>query len=335
MPKTKKVKNAPANGLSGPQALNQAVWQICDVLRRSNCASALQYVPELTWILFLRVLDEQDAIEREEAEALGLSYTPSLTSPYRWQDWAAPWSDKPDAPKTSDGKSLGWKRRELQEGKRGDYFSFVNGELLPHLRELRDQPGANAKQKVISEIISPIERVRIDTESNFADVLDRVHALRLAGTDTQHQFMLSQVASESRLARRQLGDMFVGMLRAMPLGKNYMRLIPSSDHRSTAYLFLAVPRNNAKTYEEYREFRAAFLLAYCKMARLKDRIATGVVGIAFDNDKPHYKKMSEDLIYLDFSNWTSGHEAEAIALQQQLGLLRDENLQKQEGRWIE
>jgi len=197
MPRAKKEankgKSMPGAGLSGPQALNQAVWQICDVLRRSNCGSALQYVPELTWILFLRVLDEQEAIEREEAEALGLTYTPSLVAPYRWQDWAAPWSDKPDTPNTSDGKPLGWKRRELQESKRGDYFAFVNGELLPHLRELRDQPGASPKQKVISEIISPIERVRIDTESNFADVLDRVHALRLAGTDTQHQFMLSQV----------------------------------------------------------------------------------------------------------------------------------------------
>ncbi|GMU48457.1 MAG: hypothetical protein AMXMBFR31_06830 [Candidatus Desulfobacillus denitrificans] len=194
MPRPKKDKTStPAVGLSGPQALNQAVWQICDVLRRSNCGSALQYVPELTWILFLRVLDEQEAIEREEAEALGLNYAPSLAAPYRWQDWAAPWSDKPDATQTDDARPLGWRRRALQEGKRGDYFAFVNGELLPWLRGLRDQPGATPKQKVISEIISPIERVRIDTESNFADVLDRVHALRLAGTDTQHQFMLSQV----------------------------------------------------------------------------------------------------------------------------------------------
>lgn len=197
MPRIKKEKKdkatTPATGLSGPQALNQAVWQICDVLRRSNCASALQYVPELTWILFLRVLDEQEMIEREEAEALGLVYAPSLVSPYRWQDWAAPWSDKPDAPKMDDGKPLGWRRRELQEGKRGDYFAFVNGELLPHLRALRDQPGASPKQKIISQIIEPIERVRVDTESNFADVLDRVHKLRLAGTDPQHQFMLSQV----------------------------------------------------------------------------------------------------------------------------------------------
>lgn len=178
---------------SSPQALNQAVWQICDVLRSAGIGSALRYVPELTWILFLRVLDEQEAIEREEAEALGLAYVPSLASPYRWQDWAAPWSDKPEGPETTDGKPLGWKRRQSQEGKRGEYFAFVNGELLPHLRELRDKPAATSKQRIISEILSPIKQVSIDTESNFADVLDRVHGLRLAGTDPQHQFMLSQV----------------------------------------------------------------------------------------------------------------------------------------------
>lgn len=178
--------------LSGPQALNQAVWQICDVLRSAGVGSALRYVPELTWILFLRVLDEQEAIEAEEAEALGLAFTPSLREPYRWQDWAAPW-DKKDRATTTDGRALGWKRRELQERKRGDYFSFVNTELLPYLRSLREQPGATARQRVISEILSPIKSVSVDTETNFANVLDRVHALNLAGADTQHQFMLSQV----------------------------------------------------------------------------------------------------------------------------------------------
>ena len=193
-PAAKKVRHDKGAGtLSGPQALNQAVWAICDVLRRAGVGSALRYVPELTWILFLRVLDEQEALERDEAEALGLGYEPSLTMPWRWQDWAAPYSDKPDAPQTSDGLPLGWKRHELQDGKRGDYFAFVNNQLLPYLRNLRDLRGATPKQKVISEIVSSVERVRVDTEANFADVLDKVHALRLAGTDTQHQFMLSQV----------------------------------------------------------------------------------------------------------------------------------------------
>lgn len=41
-------------------------------MRRSNCASALQYVPELTWILFLRLLDAQEARDQEEADAVGV-----------------------------------------------------------------------------------------------------------------------------------------------------------------------------------------------------------------------------------------------------------------------
>lgn len=53
------------NGANGKkhatqQSLNGAIKSICDVMRRSNCAGAMQYVPELKWILFLRILDERE-----------------------------------------------------------------------------------------------------------------------------------------------------------------------------------------------------------------------------------------------------------------------------------
>ena len=50
-------------------------------MRRSNCASALQYVPELTWILFMRILDAQEAKAREEAEASGQLLLSRLAGP--------------------------------------------------------------------------------------------------------------------------------------------------------------------------------------------------------------------------------------------------------------
>ena len=57
--------------------MNAAIKQIADVMRRANCAGALQYVPELSWILFLRILDEREEIEAEEIgrdpATLGLS----------------------------------------------------------------------------------------------------------------------------------------------------------------------------------------------------------------------------------------------------------------------
>ena len=54
-------KNKSTNGKKhGQQSVNSAVKSICDVMRRSNCAGAMKYVPELTWILFLRILDERE-----------------------------------------------------------------------------------------------------------------------------------------------------------------------------------------------------------------------------------------------------------------------------------
>jgi len=138
----------------------------------------MQYVPELTWILFLRILDEREMRETEEAEAVGAPYQPSIEAPYRWQDWAA---------------AEGAKRKELQEGALGAFFGFVNGELLPYLRGLGERPNAGPRQKVISEIVSGVERVRIDTERNLLDVLDKVDAIKDEAIDPTHVFPLSQI----------------------------------------------------------------------------------------------------------------------------------------------
>src|SRR5579883_3684982 len=135
------------------QSIDAAIWSICDIMRRSNCAGALQYVPELTWILFLRILDEREEREAAEFEALDLSFTPSLEPPYRWRDWAAPFDGSLfGTPAVGDELRQGWKRHELTEGMMGSFFAFVNGELLPHLRGLRDRPNATPRQKMIGEI---------------------------------------------------------------------------------------------------------------------------------------------------------------------------------------
>jgi type I restriction enzyme M protein len=91
MPKAKKSpKKKDPKTIAGTRSLTTFVKSICDIMRRSNCASALQYVPELTWILFLRILDDQEKHGWESAEAVGDSFSTALKSPFRWQDWAAP-----------------------------------------------------------------------------------------------------------------------------------------------------------------------------------------------------------------------------------------------------
>lgn len=199
MARTKKTDKAP-KAIASTQSLSAFVKSICDVMRRSNCASALQYVPELTWILFLRILDAQEARDQEAAEVVGADFSPALRSPYRWQDWAAPHSDKPDHPKTPEGKPFGWKRQELFAAGDGRLFDFINKELLPHLHGLDidartglPNPSASRKQRIIGRIMTAVERVRVDSETNLRDILDKVHEIHIDHVDDTHFFTLSQV----------------------------------------------------------------------------------------------------------------------------------------------
>jgi type I restriction enzyme M protein len=199
MARPKKTDKGP-KAIATTQSLSAFVKSICDVMRRSNCASALQYVPELTWILFLRILDAQEARDQEKAEAVGANFAPALRAPYRWQDWAAPWSDKPGHPKTPEGKPFGWKRQELFAAGDGKLFDFINKELLPHLHSLDvdprtglAMPGATPKQRIIGRTMTAVERVRVDSETNLRDILDKVHEISVDHIDDQHFFTLSQV----------------------------------------------------------------------------------------------------------------------------------------------
>jgi type I restriction enzyme M protein len=196
------AKNVARSGksIASAQSLSAFVKSVCDIMRRSNCASALQYVPELTWILFLRILDAQESRDAGQAEALGADFSPALREPYRWRDWAAPWSDKPDHPKTPEGKPQGWLRQELFADGDGALIEFINQELLPHLHGLDintrtglPNPAARPKQRIIGRIMTAAERVRVDDEANLRDILDRVHEISIDHIDDTHFFTLSQV----------------------------------------------------------------------------------------------------------------------------------------------
>src|SRR5437762_11942833 len=112
------TKNGNGKRLASPQSVNAVIKSICDIMRRSNCAGAMKYVPELTWILFLRILDERETQEADEAEALGIPFTPTIKKPRRWRDSAAP-----GCALRLDTKASVWK--------------FVYEELLPYLKAFK------------------------------------------------------------------------------------------------------------------------------------------------------------------------------------------------------
>jgi len=184
----KRAKKTATKKTVTATSLDSKVYAACDIMRRSNCSGAMNYIPELSWILFLRILDELEQHEEARANVMGLPFRPSLSSPFRWRDWAA----KPgDEDKTGDGP--GWKRRALTDGKVNEFKQWVNDHLIPNIKQLKDQPGATPRQKVVSEILSGVERVRVDTDRNLLDVLDKIDGIRQDTIDDTHVFTLSQV----------------------------------------------------------------------------------------------------------------------------------------------
>lgn len=156
--------------------LDIKVKNVCDVLRRSNCTGALQYVQELTWLLFLRFLDEREDLKARYAKTQGIKFRPSLTGRHRWSSWASP---------------SGEYRAKLQNGSSGDVFKFIEHDLLPHLHNVGMRTSATACQRLISQIVDGLEMTSVDTERNFLDVIDRIDDIRLGHIDNKHIFALS------------------------------------------------------------------------------------------------------------------------------------------------
>ena len=172
--------------------MDKAVKSICDILRRDKAKGARLYVPELTWMFFLRYLDLREQKEEQEAKALGTRFAGTLKSPYRWRDWAYPFDHTLPKEETLTKKLPGWKRRELTDAAIGSYLAFVNEDLFPHLQALGEKPGATNNQKVISEIFRNKEKTILVSETNLQNALDRVHALTEATISEQHMFPISQ-----------------------------------------------------------------------------------------------------------------------------------------------
>ena len=49
----------------------------------------LDRLPMLTWIMFLKFLDDMERVEETTAALAGTVYEPVIDPPYRWRDWAA------------------------------------------------------------------------------------------------------------------------------------------------------------------------------------------------------------------------------------------------------
>ena len=79
--------------LTTAQRLSSIVKSCRDIMRKDKGLNGdLDRLPMLTWIMFLKFLDDMEQGREEEAKLAGKKFRQAIDPPYRWRDWA----NKPD-----------------------------------------------------------------------------------------------------------------------------------------------------------------------------------------------------------------------------------------------
>ncbi|MDD2356671.1 MAG: class I SAM-dependent DNA methyltransferase [Thiovulaceae bacterium] len=104
--------------------MESKINRITDILRRDDGISgAMHYTEQISWILFLKFLDDLEESKNEDAELDGEDYNYILDEKFRWNVWAVP---------KTNGKI------DLINAKSGeDLLEFVNKELFPYLKSFK------------------------------------------------------------------------------------------------------------------------------------------------------------------------------------------------------
>src|SRR3972149_2680407 len=88
---TREKKKRDKQPLTTVQQLGSLIKSARDIMRKDKGLSGdLDRLPMLTWIMFLKFLDDMERIGEAEATMKGERFRPAVEPPYRWRDWAAP-----------------------------------------------------------------------------------------------------------------------------------------------------------------------------------------------------------------------------------------------------
>lgn len=76
--------------LTTAQQLGSIVKSARDIMRKDKGLNGdLDRLPMLTWLMFLKFLDDHEYIRQNDAELRGKEFHPTIEAPYRWRDWGA------------------------------------------------------------------------------------------------------------------------------------------------------------------------------------------------------------------------------------------------------
>jgi type I restriction enzyme M protein len=169
----RKIKNTQP--LTTAQQLGSLMKSARDIMRKDKGLSGdLDRLPMLTWIMFLKFLDDLEQIHEQEAVMRKKKFRPAIEPPYRWRDWAA----KEDG--ITGDELIAFINNE--ETRRPDRTKGVG--LFAYLRSLQGANGGD-RRDVIATVFKGITN-RMISGYLLRDIINKINGIHFISSDEIH-----------------------------------------------------------------------------------------------------------------------------------------------------
>ena len=158
------------------QRLDSIIKSARRIMRKDKGLNGdLDRLPMLTWIMFLKFLDDMERIEETKAALAEADYRAVIDPPYRWRDWAAP----------ADGLTgpdlLAF--LESEEAERPD--GSIGPGLFAWLKNLRGGGGGRERRDVVPTVFQGFAN-RMESGYLLRDVVNLVDGIRFHVSEEVH-----------------------------------------------------------------------------------------------------------------------------------------------------
>lgn len=158
------------------QRLDSIIKSTRKIMRKDKGLNGdLDRLPMLTWIMFLKFLDDMERVEEGRADLAGTDYQPIIDEPYRWRDWAAQ-VDGITGPDLLN--FLVSEEAERADGTRGQG-------LFPYLRGLRGTNGRRERRDVIASVFQGFSN-RMESGYLLRDVVNLIDGIHFHVSEEVH-----------------------------------------------------------------------------------------------------------------------------------------------------
>jgi type I restriction enzyme M protein len=207
MTTARRVKKKP-EPVTTAQRLRSVLKACRDIMRKDKGLSGdVDRLPMLTWIMFLKFLDDMERVRSDEAALEGKPLHAVIDAPYRWRDWNPPNSAGDDGglhnAMTGDALMAFVNQDEAirPDGKRG-------AGLFSYLRALDGGGGLDRTDVIASVFRGTVNRMQ--SGYLLRDVLEKIGEIHFSSSDEVHTLshLYESLLKEMRDAAGDSGEFY-------------------------------------------------------------------------------------------------------------------------------